>query len=200
MRKTIFIFIAAIVTCACVSWVRWCSSNRTAQERFAHRLTLADMYEYKDEDFGYTIRYPSFFSDGRIKDSEANDEGRARFVYYEEGATMVIEGYAIRNNGMSLKEGMDSLGEALQATDRRLGNNSFTLSGPQYEEGRPISGYSYYSKFVAHRKLWFVYTMVFPDTYRPALSRMFKEIDGWQVWEKPKPRLKQGENQTPKWD
>lgn len=158
------------------------------------------MYEYKDEDFGYTIRYPSFFSDGKIEDSEANDEGRARFVYYEEGATMVIEGYAIRNNGMSLKEGMDSLGEALHATDRRLGNNSFTLSGPQYEEGRPISGYSYYSKFVAHRKLWFVYTMVFPDTYRPALSRMFKEIDGWQVWEKPKLRLKQGENQTPKWD
>lgn len=200
MRKTIFIFIAAIVACACVSWVRWCSNNRTAQERFAHRLTLADMYEYKDEDFGYTIRYPSFFSDGRIEDSEANDENRARFVHYEEGATVVIEGYAIRNNGMSLKEGMDSLGEALHATDRRLGNNSFTLSGPQYEEGRPISGYSYYSKFVAHRKLWFVYTMVFPDTYRPALSRMFKEIDGWQVWEKPKPRLKQGENQTPKWD
>lgn len=161
---------------------------------------LADMYEYKDENFGYTIRYPSFFSDGRIEDSEANDEDRARFVYYEEGATVVIEGYAIRNNGMSLKEGMDSLGETLHATNRRLGNNSFTLSGPQYEEGRPISGYSYYSKFVAHRKLWFVYTMVFPDTYRPALSRMFKEIDGWQVWEKPKPRLKQGENQTPKWN
>ena len=200
MRKTIFIFIAAIVTCACVSWVRWCSSNRTAQERFAHRLTLADMYEYKDEDFGYTIRYPSFFSDGSIEDSEANDEGCARFVHYEEGATVVIEGYAIRNNGMSPKKGMDSLGEALHATNRRLGNNSFTLSGPQYEEGRPISGYSYYSKFVAHRKLWFVYTMVFPDTYRPALSRMFKEIDGWQVWEKPKLRLKQGENQTPKWD
>ena len=49
-----------------------------------------------------------------------------------------------------------------------------------------------------NNKLWFVYTMIYPDDYKDILARLFKEIDDWQIWERPRPQLKQGESQTPK--
>ena len=101
-------------------------------------------------------------------------------------------------NGQSLKDGMDSLAQVLQATDRKLGSDYFILSGPQYENGSLIDGYSYYSKVMANHKLWFVYTMIYPDNYKDVLTRLFKEIDDWQIWERPHLQLKQGESQTPK--
>ena len=51
---------------------------------------------------------------------------------------------------------------------------------------------------MTNHKLWFVYTMVYPDDYKDILARLFKEIDDWQIWERPRPQLKQGESQTPK--
>jgi hypothetical protein len=40
--------------------------------------------------------------------------------------------------------------------------------------------------------------MVYPDRYHDVLTRLFKEIDDWQVWERPRLQMKQGEDQTPK--
>ena len=40
--------------------------------------------------------------------------------------------------------------------------------------------------------------MIYPDDYKDILARLFKEIDDWQIWERPRPQLKQGESQTPK--
>ena len=37
-----------------------------------------------------------------------------------------------------------------------------------------------------------------PDGYKDVLARMFKVIDDWQIWERPRLQLKQGESQTPK--
>jgi hypothetical protein len=51
---------------------------------------------------------------------------------------------------------------------------------------------------MANHKLWFVYTMIYPDNYKDVLTRLFKEIDDWQIWERPHLQLKQGESQTPK--
>ena len=42
-------------------------------------------------------------------------------------------------NGQSLKDGMDSLAQVLQATDRKLGSDYFILSGPQCENGSRIN-------------------------------------------------------------
>ena len=46
-----------------------------------------------------------------------------------------------------------------------------------------INVYSYYSKVVAKHKLWFVYTMIYPDDYKDVLSRLFEEINNWQVFD-----------------
>jgi hypothetical protein len=196
MRKAIFIFIAIILVAASIDWIRSCSGLKSHKEVFGRELTYADMYEYKDADYDYVVRVPSFFT--AQPDSLQEEKGRMRFEYGDLWITVVIESHVMNNDGMSIKDGMDSLAQVLHATDRKLGSNYFILSGPQYESGSLIDGYSYYTKIVANNKLWFVYTMIYPDDYKDILARLFKEIDDWQIWERPRPQLKQGESQTPK--
>jgi len=107
-----------------------------------------------------------------------------RFEYGDQWITLVIESHVMNNNGMSIQAGKDSLAQVLHATDSTMGKDYFMLSGPQYENGSRIEGYSYYTKVVANHKLWFVYTMIYPDDYKDVLTRLFKEIDDWQVWER----------------
>ncbi len=196
MRKAIFIFFAIILMTANIDWLRSCGDLKSPKEVFGQQLTYADMYEYKDADYGYVVRVPSFFS--VQPDSLQEEKGQMRFEFSNQWIIVVIESYVMNNNGQSLKNGMDSLAQVLHAIDSRLGSDYFILSGPQYENGCRLDGYSYYSKVVVNHKLWFVYTMIYPDDYKDVLSRIFKEIDDWQIWERPHLRLKQGESQTPK--
>ena len=196
MRKAIFIFIAIILMVANIDWLRSCGDLKSPKEVFGQQLTYADMYEYKDADYGYVVRVPSFFS--VQPDSLQEEKGQMRFEFSNQWIIVVIESYVMNNNGQSLKNGMDSLAQVLQATDRKLGSNYFILSGPQCENGSRIDGYSYYTKIMVNHKLWFVYTMIYPDDYKDVLTRLFKEINEWQIWERPHLRLKQGESQTPK--
>lgn len=196
MRKAIFIFIAIILMTANIDWLRSCGDLKSPKEVFGQQLTYADMYEYKDADYGYVVRVPSFFS--VQPDSLQEEKGQMRFEFSNQWIIVVIESYVMNNNGQSLKNGMDSLAQVLQATDRKLGSDYFILSGPQCENGSRIDGYSYYTKIMVNHKLWFVYTIIYPDDYKDVLTRIFKEIDDWQIWERPHLRLKQGESQTPK--
>ena len=195
MRKGIFIFIAVIIVAACIDWCDSCENIKSHKEVFGRELTYVDMNEYKNKDYDYVVRVPSFFT--AQPDSLQEKKGRMRFEYGDRWITIVIESHVMSNNGQSLKDGMDSLAQLLHATERKLGSDYFILSGPQYEEGSLIEGYSYYSKVMANHQLWFVYTMIYPDDYKNVLARLFKEIDNWQIWECPRPQLKQGESQTP---
>jgi hypothetical protein len=196
MRKAIFIFIAIILMVANIDWLRSCGDLKSPKEVFGQQLTYADMYEYKDADYGYVVRVPSLFS--VQPDSLQEEKGQMRFEFSNQWIIVVIESYVMNNNGQSLKDGMDSLAQVLQATDRKLGSDYFILSGPQCENGSRIDGYSYYTKIMVNHKLWFVYTIIYPDDYKDVLTRLFKEINEWQIWERPHLRLKQGESQTPK--
>ena len=196
MRKTIFLIIAIIVVATGIDWSNSCSEVKTDKELFVEKLTYADMYEYKDPDYDFAIRYPSFFN--QQFDSLDEDKGYARFSYNDQWATIVLEGYMMRKQGKNVKSAADSLSQTLHATNVKFGKDYFILSGPQYEDGGHIDNYSYYSKFIGNGKFWFVYTMIYPDHYRDVLTRLFKEIDEWQIWERPRLELKQGESQTPK--
>ena len=195
MRKAIFIVIAIVLVGGSIDWIEACSEVKSHKEVFGRQLTFAEMYKYKDAYYDYVLRVPSFFT--AQPDSLQEEKGRMRFEYGDRWITIVIESHVMSNNGQSLKDGMDSLAQLLHATERKLGSDYFILSGPQYEEGSLIEGYSYYSKVMANHKLWFVYTMIYPDDYKNVLARLFKEIDNWQIWECPRPQLKQGESQTP---
>ena len=181
MRKAIFIFIAIVIVTASIDWIEACSEVKSYKEVFGRMITYAYMHEYKNKDYDYVVRVPSFFT--AKPDSLLDEKGRMRFEYGDQWITVVVESHVMNNNGMSIKDGMDSLAQVLHATDRKLGNDYFILSGPQYENDSRIDDYSYYSRFVSRGKLWFVYTMVYPDRYHDYLGRLFKEIDDWQVFE-----------------
>lgn len=182
MRKAIYIIIAAIVITASIELVCPFSDEKTYEEIFGRTLNEATMNVYQDPDFGFTVRYPSFFI--KQPDSLNDDIGYVRFSYGDYWANVILECYATRNYDLSLKAGADTFARILHATQQQLGKDYFILSGPQYENGCYIDGYSFYSKYVGRGKLWYVYTMAYPDRYHAQLGRLFKEIDGWQVWEK----------------
>ena len=196
MRKAIFIFIAVILVAVSIDWIHSCAELKSHKEVFGRQITYADMYEYKDKDYDYVVRVTSFFT--AQSDSLQEEKGRMRFEYGDQWINVVIESHVMNSDGMSLQAGMDSLAQMLKATEHRLGNDYFILSGPQYENGSRIDGYCYYTKIMANYKLWFVYTMVYPDDYKDVLARLFKEIDDWQIWERPHLKLKDGELQTPR--
>ena len=196
MRKAIFIFIAIILIAMGIDWIHSCAELKSHKEVFGRQITYADMYEYKDKDYDYVVRVPSFFT--AQSDSLQEEKGRMRFEYGDQWINVVIESHVMNSDGMSLQAGMDSLAQMLKATEHRLGNDYFILSGPQYENGSRIDGYCYYTKIMANYKLWFVYTMVYPDDYKDVLARLFKEIDEWQIWKRPHLKLKDGELQTPR--
>ena len=104
---------------------------------FGSELTYAEMYEYKDKDYDYVVRVPSFFT--AQPDSLQPEKGRMRFEYGDQWITVVIESHVMHDNGQSLKEGIDSLAQVLHATwnirDRRAFHPFFS-SGTMKPMGR----------------------------------------------------------------
>ena len=196
MKKIVFIFISLVLIAASIDWIRSYSDLKSHKEVFMRELTYANMYEYKDSNYDYVVRIPSFFI--AQPDSLQDEIGRMRFEYNDQWITIVLESYVMSNNEQSLQLGMDSLAQLQHAINRKLGDNYFILSGPQFENDSRIDGYSYYSKVIVNHKFWFVYTMIYPDNYKDVLTRLFKEIDNWQIWGRPRIQLKQGYSQTPK--
>ena len=181
MKKAALLFIAALIITASIDFIWPFTTERADGDVFEQGLNTAEMLTYQDPDLGFTVRYPSFFA--LQPDSLDDYTGNVRLSYDNEWATIVLECYALRNYSQSLKNGMDSLAQVLHATGHKLGSDYFILCGPQYENGSRMEDYSYYSRFVSRGKLWFVYTMVYPDRYHNHLGRLFKEIDDWQVFE-----------------
>ena len=66
MRKAIFIFIAIILVAASIDWIRSCNGLKSHKEVFGREITYADMFEYKDTDYDYVVRVPSFFTAQQI--------------------------------------------------------------------------------------------------------------------------------------
>ena len=62
MRKAIFIFIAVILVAVSIDWIHSCADLKSHKEVFGRYLTYSDMYEYKDKDYDYVVRVPSFFN------------------------------------------------------------------------------------------------------------------------------------------
>ena len=151
MKKTALLFIAVLVILASIDFIWPFTTERTDGDVFGQGLNTAEMQTYQDSDLGFTVRYPSFFA--VQPDSLDEYTGHVRFSYDNEWATVVLECYALRNYGQSLKSGMDSLAQVLHATDCKLGSDYFILSGPQYENDSRIDDYSYYSRLVSRGKL-----------------------------------------------
>ena len=86
MRKAIFIFIAIILVVVSIDWIDCCADLKSHKEVFGRYLTYADMYEYKDKDYDYVVRVPSFFN--AQSDSLQEEKGRMRFEYGDQWITV----------------------------------------------------------------------------------------------------------------
>ena len=89
MRKAIFIFIAVILVAVSIDWIHSCADLKSHKEVFSRYLTYSDMYEYKDKDYDYVVRVPSFFN--AQPDSLDNNEGYARFSYGDYWANVILK-------------------------------------------------------------------------------------------------------------
>ena len=58
----------------------------------------------------------------------------------------------------------------------------FILSGHIHADNGAITNRRFHAKFVRHRKLWFVQTLVYPEDCELAMRRLIQEIDNWEIW------------------
>ena len=86
------------------------------------------------------------------------------------------------NYSNTLQACADSLAQKLHSErTMQASNKAFILSGPVYENGVRVDGYSHYDKFIKSGRILFVYSLTYPDSYKPAMPRLFKLIDDWKV-------------------
>lgn len=176
------IFLIAIILLMVTNFVINVSTGikkeqRTPMSEFKSKVEMAPMKEYRDPDFGYTVKYPCFFQ--QEDTSLSQYQGYARFSFTNQ-ANIILESYITPNNSPTLLACADSLAQKLRC-ERTMKDSSFILSGPVYENGVRTDGYSHYDKFIKSGKMLFVYSLTYPDSYKPALPRLFRLIDDWKV-------------------
>ena len=134
---------------------------------------------HNDPDFGYVIKYPYFFQ--QEDTSVSGYQGYARFSFTNH-ANIILESYVTPNYSNTLQACADSLAQKLHSErTMQASNKAFILSGPVYENGVRVDGYSHYDKFIKSGRILFVYSLTYPDSYKPAMPRLFKLIDDWKV-------------------
>lgn len=193
MKKFFIITVLLILAFNLYYRVTYKGDIRTAYYEFKTRIETAPLKTYRDTDFGYIISYPCLFQ----QEDKQGDEylGHARFVY-SDSASIILECYVTPNYSSNLQACADSLAQKLHS-DRTMVSNkkaskasskqapqqdsAFLLSGPVYENGVRVDGYSHYDKFIKSGKMLFVYSVTYPDSYKPAMPRLFHLIENWWV-------------------
>ena len=161
----------------------------TPAEIFRNHLNVAYLSEYRNPIYGYKIKYPCFF---QKDDSASNDSNGSVHLRYDVNKSIVLESYVAVAPSNNLDECAQTLAKQLHATPKfpfsqtksisdSSRANSFTISSLAYENGHPADGYSRYAKYIKSGKTLFVYSIIYPEDYKKALSRMFQIIDNWTV-------------------
>lgn len=189
MKKFFIIAVILVIAANVYYSLTYKGDIRTPYYEFKTRIGTAPLKTYRDTDFGYTISYPCMFQ----QEDKQGDEylGHARFVY-SDSANIILESYVTPNYSPNLQACADSLAEKLLSdrimiSKQKAGKSSskqdsaFLLAGPVYENGVRIDGYSHYDKFIKSGKMLFVYSLTYPDSYKPAMPRLFHLIEDWKV-------------------
>lgn len=178
------IFLIAVVLLMMINFIinyqhEVTKEKHTPMTDFKTKVEMAPMKEYNDPDFGYVIKYPCFFQ--QEDTSLSGYQGYARFSFTNH-ANIILESYVTPNYSNTLQACADSLAQKLHSErTMQASNKAFILSGPVYENGVRVDGYSHYDKFIKSGRILFVYSLTYPDSYKPAMPRLFKLIDDWKV-------------------
>lgn len=130
MRKfTITIFSLVVMAAVAVIFQKE-DDPKPLPELLKRMINEAPMNSYQDKIYGYTVRYPSFFE--QLPDSLIYEAGCCKFRFWN-WVDIEQTVYVLPNpDSLSVRQGMDSLANALHATDARYDADSFILSGPLY--------------------------------------------------------------------
>lgn len=154
-------------------------------EKLEKAIKFTRMKEYQDKLFGYKIRYPAFFK--QTPDSLLDEAGSCRFSYWDNWVQITQTTNIIPNpDSLTIQQGMDSIAKLNHATYKQSGKDYFIISGPLYLEDSRINNYWFHSKYVQHRKIWFVTSLTYPEDCNKAVQRLINEIDHWHVWDNEK--------------
>lgn len=180
MKKFLFLaFGAFVVLMVYMSNCAGCV-DRPLVEQLERAMLQTRLVAYHDDDYDYTIKYPMFFEPS---DDSLMEKGCCRFSFWQDNIEIVQSAFVLSNaDSLSVDQAASKYAAELHATHQRKGNNFFILSGSLHSDTGQITGCRFYAKFVRHRKLWFVQNLTYPEDCERSLSRLFKEIDSWQVW------------------
>jgi hypothetical protein len=152
----------------------------TFQEKLAEAIKYSRIETYHDSYYDYEEKYPAFFE--QVPDSLIDEEGASLFRC----GNVELSAQVIPNSdNLNMQEGMQHFAALHHASCQRQAAHSFILFGPLYINNSRMPNYRFYSKYVRHRKLWFVQTLTYPDSCAKAVAPLIRQIDDWAVWEKP---------------
>ena len=177
-----FLFLSILVFIVVMVWVSVYDKedDLPLSQKLERAMKLTRMNEYQDDDYDYTVRYPSFFE--QTPDSLL-DKGCCRFSFWQDSLEIVQTVFVEQNpDSLTLEQAMHKYASALLATSQQKGNGCFILSGHIRDDDRRMTGRRFYAKFVKHRKLWFVQSLTYPEECEQAVRRLMKEINNWELW------------------
>lgn len=181
MRKFLLPLVLGFIIVMIIVSIYEHDDNKTIPQKLERAMRLTRMMEYQDDDFDYTIRYPSFFEQ---TDDSLLDKGCCRFSFWQDSTEIVQTAFVESNPDMlTIEQAMKKYAFDLHATEQIKGDGYFILSGSVHTDSGQIAGRRYHAKFVQHRKLWFVQSLTYPEDCEQAVTRLLQEIDKWKVWE-----------------
>ncbi|MBR7031010.1 MAG: hypothetical protein IKI06_07200 [Prevotella sp.] len=176
-----FLFLSMLVFIIIMIWVsvHEKEDDMPLPQKLERAMRLTRMMEYKDCDYGYSVRYPSFFE----PDDSLMDGGCCRFSFWQDSTEIVQTAFVEHNSdSLTLEQSMAKYASELHATQQQKGDDFFILSGHILTDDGQITSRRYHAKFVMHRKVWFVQTLAYPEDCEQAVQRLIREIDNWKVW------------------
>ena len=177
-----FLFLSMLIFIAVMVYVsvHEKEDDQPLPQKLEKAMRLTRMKEYHDDDYDYVVRYPAFFE--QTADS-LMEKGTCRFSFWQDSTEIVLTAFVVPNpNMLSIEQGMKKYADEFYAIHQEKGKDYFILSGTLHTDRGMITGRRFYTKFVQHRKLWFVQSLAYPDDCEQAVQRLIHEINDWQVW------------------
>ncbi|WP_462337442.1 hypothetical protein [Phocaeicola barnesiae] len=160
MRRFIFLFLGSIVLVA--FFISQHEETETPLPvKLEKTMNVTSMNVYRNEFYGYTVYYPSFFE--QVPDSLINETGCCQFRFWNKEEIVQTAFVLLNSDNLTLRQGMERFARELYADDWRYGNDYFILSGPLYIAGQAIRGHRFHAKYVQRQKLWFVQYLTYPE-------------------------------------
>ena len=180
MKRFLFLFVIVFIVVMALVSLYEREDDMPLPQKLERAMRLTRMMEYQNCDYGYTVRYPSFFEQ---TDDSLMDEGCCRFSFWQDSTEIVQTVFVELNlDSLTIEQAMANYASELHATQQQKGNNYFILSGHIHSDDGKITSRRYHAKFVKHRKVWFVQTLAYPEDCEQAVQRLIHEIDDWKVW------------------